>query len=119
MDERTSKDIVEVCWKNNMTIIVKIVYGKEILNVLSAQAPLVGIEEPQQENLGGSLIDDMVQNIPIMRRSILEMISMGTQGVHEGFVFGTRNTEGDCILDFVLHTICGFLTQFEKEITIW
>lgn len=38
MDERASKDVVEVCRKNDINVRVKIGYGKEILIVISAYA---------------------------------------------------------------------------------
>ena len=39
MDKRTFKDVVEVCMKNDRIIRVIIVYGKEILKVISVYAP--------------------------------------------------------------------------------
>ena len=46
MDEWTSKDIaVELCKKDDRIIFVKIVYGKDILNVISAYALQVEIEK--------------------------------------------------------------------------
>lgn len=44
MDERTSKDVVDVYKKKDRIIKVKMVYGKERLNVISAYAPCAGIK---------------------------------------------------------------------------
>ena len=45
MDVRISKDVIKVCKKNDELIRVIIVYDIEILNVISAYAPQVGIEK--------------------------------------------------------------------------
>ena len=37
--------VVELCRKNDRVISLKIIHGNEILNVISAYAPQVGIEE--------------------------------------------------------------------------
>ena len=56
INERTSKDVVDVWRKNDSIIRMNILYVKENLNVISTYAPQVGIDESiKREDL-----DDMV-----------------------------------------------------------
>lgn len=52
MDERTPKDVIELYRKNDGMIRVKIIYSKDILNVISAYAPQVRIEKSIKREFG-------------------------------------------------------------------
>lgn len=61
MDEWASKDIVvELYKKDDRIICVKVVYSKDILNVISAYAPPVKIEKLEKRKFKEDL-DDIVQ----------------------------------------------------------
>lgn len=64
MDERTFKDVVEVCRKNDWIIRVKIVNGAQFLNIISVYALQVEIQKSIKRIIGEDL-DDMAQNITL------------------------------------------------------
>lgn len=64
MDEWKSKDIVEVCKKNDKIVAVKIIHGKKILDVISAYALQVGIKESLKKKIWEDL-NEMVRNTPM------------------------------------------------------
>lgn len=53
MDERTSKDVEEVCRKNDRIIRMNIIFGKKILNVISGNAQQVVMEESIKKEIMG------------------------------------------------------------------
>ncbi|XP_021773583.1 uncharacterized protein LOC110737547 [Chenopodium quinoa] len=48
LDERLSKEVIEVYRKNDRLIRVKLLCGKEIVNVISAYAPQVGLDSEEK-----------------------------------------------------------------------
>jgi len=92
--------------KDDAILLVKLILGREILNINSTYAPQVGLDERQfWENL-----DQIVQGIPIREKLFVGNDLNGHVGtshngfdsVHEGFDFGDRNEAGNLILDFAL-----------------
>ena len=86
---------------------VKLVIGKQIVNIVSAYAPQVGLSAEDKDYFWDSFII-VLSGIPKQ-----ESISIGSDmnghvgrdadgygGVYGGMGFGTRNAEGERILEF-------------------
>ena len=109
MDERTFKDVVEVCRKNDWIIRVKIVNGEQILSAISVYALQVEIQKTIKRKIGEDL-DDMAQNITLNVRLYIGgdinghigVCHSGYKDVHDGLGKGIRNTEEESVLDFAL-----------------
>ena len=102
---------------------VKLVIGKQIVNIVSAYAPQVGLSAEEKDDFWDSFII-LLSGIPKQ-----ESIFIGTDinghvgrdadgygGVHGGMGFGTRNAEGERILEFgdaLGMVVCN--TFFKKE----
>nr|XP_009765527.1 PREDICTED: craniofacial development protein 2-like [Nicotiana sylvestris] len=86
---------------------IKLVIGECTLNVVSAYAPQVGLDEEVKRCFWESL-DEVVHNIPPAERLFIGGDFNGHIGsvvggygeVHSGFVFGDRNRGGSSLLDF-------------------
>ena len=102
---------------------VKLVIGKQIVNIVSAYAPQVGLSAEEKDDFRDSIII-VLSGIP-KQESIFIGSNMnghvgrdadGYGGVHGGMAFGTRNAEGERILEFcdaVGMVVCN--TFFKKE----
>ena len=86
---------------------VKLVIGKQIINIVSAYAPQVGLSAEEKDDFWDSFII-VLSGIP-KQESIFIGSDMnghvgrdadGYGGVHGGMGFGTRNAEGERILEF-------------------
>ena len=86
---------------------VKLVIGKQIVNIVSAYALQVGLGAEEKDDFWDSFIT-VLSGIP-KQESIFNGSDMnghdgrdagGYGGVHSGMGFGTRNTEGERILEF-------------------
>ncbi|PWZ36874.1 Craniofacial development protein 2 [Zea mays] len=90
-------------------ILVKLVIGDLVLNVISAYAPQVGLNENSKREFWEGL-EDMVSSVPVGEKLFIGgdlnghvgTSSTSFEGVHGGFGFGTRNQEGEEILNFAL-----------------
>ncbi|ONM29623.1 Retrovirus-related Pol polyprotein LINE-1 [Zea mays] len=90
-------------------ILVKLVIGDLVLNVISAYAPQVGLNENSKREFWEGL-EDMVSSVPVGEKLFIGgdlnghvgTSSTSFEGVHGGFDFGTRNQEGEEILNFAL-----------------
>ncbi|XP_021765949.1 uncharacterized protein LOC110730455 [Chenopodium quinoa] len=63
LDDRLSKEVIEVYRKNDRLIRVKLLCGKEIVNVISAYAPQASLDAEGKRPLWKDL-DKVVQGIP-------------------------------------------------------
>ena len=90
-------------------ILVKLIFGDLVLNVVSANAPQVGLDEAAKRQFWEDL-DDMVRSVPNSEKLFLGgnfnghvgTTSGGFQRVHGGFGYGERNQEEEDILNFVV-----------------
>ena len=121
--ERWIDSVVNVVRVNERIMYVKLVIGKEIVNIVSAYAPQVGLSAEEKDDIWDSFI------LVLSGISKQESISIGSNmnghvgrdadgygGVHGGMGFGTRNAEGERILEFgdaVGMVVCN--TFFKKE----
>ena len=121
--ERWIDSVVHVVRVNERIMYVKLVIGKQIVNIVSAYAPHVGLSAEEKDDFWDSFI------IGLSGISKQESIFIGSDmnshvrkdvdgygGVHGGMGFGTRNAEGERILEFgdaVGMVVC--ITFFKKE----
>ncbi|KAJ1279118.1 hypothetical protein BS78_04G131400, partial [Paspalum vaginatum] len=87
----------------------KLVIGDLILNVISAYAPQVGLDENVKRQFWEDL-DGMVRTVPTSEKLFIRGDLNGHVGTsnggyelaHGGFGYGSRNQEGEEILDFAV-----------------
>ena len=115
--------VVNVVRVNDQIMYVKLLIGKQIVNIVSAYAPQVGLSAEEKDDFWDSFII-VLSGIP-KQESICIASDMnghvgrdadGYGGVHGGMGFGTRNAEGERILEFgdaVGMVVCN--TFFKKE----
>ena len=121
--ERWIDSVVNVVRVNERIMYVKLVIGKQIVNIVSAYAPQVGLSAEEKDDFWDNFII-VLSGIP-KQESIFIGSDMnghvgrdadGCGGVHGGMGFGTRNAEGERILEFgnaVGMVVCN--TFFKKE----
>ena len=121
--ERWIDSVVNVVRVNERIMYVKLVIGKQILNIVSAYAPQVGLNAEEKTDLWDSFI--IVLPGILKQESIVIGSDMnghvgrdadGYGGVHGGLGFGTRNAKRERILEFgdaVGMVVCK--TFFKKE----
>jgi hypothetical protein len=123
VDRKWIDSIVDVKRVNERIIAIKLIIGARLLNVVSAYAPQSGRSNEEKDDFWDKLI--------ALTSSISggEVILLGGDlnghvgsrsddyvGVHGGFSFGTRNVEGERILEFgdaMEMVVCN--TLFKKE----
>ena len=121
--ERWIDSVVNVVRVNGRIMYVKMVIRKQILNIVSAYAPQVGLSADEKDDFWDSFII-VLSGIPKQ-----ESIFIGSDmngyvgrdadrygGVHGGMGFDTRNADGERILEFgdsVGMVVCN--TFFKKE----
>ena len=121
--ERWIDSVVNVVRVNERIMDVKLVIGKQIVYIVSAYAPQVGLSAEEKDDFWDRFII-VLSGIP-KQESIFIGSDMnghvgrdadGYGGVHGGMGFGTRNAEGERILEFgdaVGMVVCN--TLFKKE----
>ncbi|KAI8571920.1 hypothetical protein RHMOL_Rhmol01G0158000 [Rhododendron molle] len=95
--------------KGDQIILFKLVIGRSIVNIISAYAPQVGLDDLAKEQLWEQ-IDDVVQEIPFREKLFIggdfnghvRGHKQGYERVHGGFGFGDLNEGGRRILDFAV-----------------
>nr|GEU88478.1 hypothetical protein [Tanacetum cinerariifolium] len=104
-------------------ISLTLVIEGEIVNVISAYAPQVGLREEEKKAFRDSF-DEVVQETPTDQRLILGAdlnghilaTIQGYSGAHGGFGYGVRNEEGRSILDFTTaHNLAVVNSYFKKR----
>ncbi|XP_055836404.1 uncharacterized protein LOC129905040 [Solanum dulcamara] len=86
---------------------IKLVVGGLTLNIISAYAPQVGLDEETKRCFWEDL-DEVVVSIPLTEKLFIGgdfnghigSVSAGYDEVHGGFGFGCRNSGGASLLDF-------------------
>nr|XP_016500663.1 PREDICTED: craniofacial development protein 2-like [Nicotiana tabacum] len=99
--------VVEVKRVNDSLMTIKIVVGGYTLNVVSAYAPQVGLNEEVKRSFWEDL-DGLVRGIPSTEKLIIGgdfnghigRLRGGYADVHGGFSFGDRNGEGTSLLEY-------------------
>ena len=121
--DRWIDSVVNVVRVSERIMYVKLVIGKQIVNIVSAYAPQVGLSAVEKDDFWDSFII-VLSGIPKQASMLIGRDMNGHVGrdadgssvVHGGMGFGTRNAEGERILEFgdVLGmVVCN--TFFKKE----
>jgi hypothetical protein len=106
MLNKSLKDgVVYIKRQEDRIILVKLLVGDLVFNVISAYVPQIGLNESIKRQFYEQL-DALVSSVPISERGDLNGHVGSTRvdfdGVHGGFGYGSRNQEGEGILNFVL-----------------
>ncbi|KAM2969624.1 hypothetical protein FF2_016698 [Malus domestica] len=109
VDKTLVQDVVDVKRVGDRIMAIKIVIGQELINVISAYAPQVGLDTSSKEKFWEDL-GDLVQGIAQTEKLFIggdlnghvgrETGNYG--GFHGGHGFGERNEDGEAILDFAM-----------------
>jgi Reverse transcriptase (RNA-dependent DNA polymerase) len=109
VDRSLRDEVVEVKRNGDRIILVKLVVGGWIINVISAYAPQVGLQESVKRKFWEDL-EEVVRGIPREEKLFIGgdlnghvgQTNEGFDRVHGGFGFGTRNEAGEDILNFAV-----------------
>ena len=109
IDKSLKNGVVGVRRQGDRIILVKLVVGDMVLNVISAYAPQVGLDESAKRQFWEDL-DGLVRAIPSSEKLFIGgdlnghvgTTSAGFEAVHGGFGYGSRNQEGEEVLDFAV-----------------
>ncbi len=121
--ERWVPNVFEVARVSDRIILLKLAIGTDIYTFLSVYAPQVGLSDASKDNF----YDDLRQVVAKLPPSEIPILlgdwnghvgsaSAGYEGVHGGHGWGTRNAEGERVLEFA--ESCGMLvgnTCFQKR----
>ncbi|XP_047270555.1 uncharacterized protein LOC124899638 [Capsicum annuum] len=107
VDEDLSEQVVEVNRVSNRVMTIKLVIGRSSLNICSAYAPQVGLNEEEKRRFW-EVLDEVVHDVPSLEKIFIGgnfsghigALLIGYGDVHRGFGFGDRNDAGATILDF-------------------
>ncbi|XP_019251074.1 PREDICTED: craniofacial development protein 2-like [Nicotiana attenuata] len=107
VDSHLRESVVEVRRVNDRLMTIKLVVGECTLNVVSAYALQVGLDEEIKRRFW-EVLDDIVRSIPLSERLFIGgdfnghywSSAGGYTEVHGGFGFGERNGGGTSLLDF-------------------
>jgi hypothetical protein len=109
IDKSLKDGVVDVRRQGDRIILVKLVVGDLVLNIVSAYAPQVGLDENVKKQFWEDL-EEMLRDIPSSEKLIIGgdfnghvgTTNGGFEGVHGGFGYGERNQEGENILNFAV-----------------
>ena len=73
LDPQTEKELVEVARKSSRILRIKLVYGQEAVNVISAYVPQVGCDDAEIETFGKRWTK--YRGKPHRRRSVLWVVT--------------------------------------------
>ncbi|CAH9115852.1 unnamed protein product [Cuscuta epithymum] len=101
------EDVVEVFRKNDRIMSIKLVMRGEIVSVISAYAPQVGLDASTTQQFWEDL-EEVVRRVPRGEKLVIGgdlNVHVGSsrdgfESIHGGHGFGTRNEAGKNILDF-------------------
>ncbi|XP_070013510.1 uncharacterized protein [Nicotiana sylvestris] len=107
MDRELREYVVEVRRVNDRLMSIKLVVAQCIVNVVSAYAPHMGLDEEVKRRFWEGL-DEIIHQVPPNEKLFIEGDFNGHIGsdagvydeVHGGFGFGERNEGGTSLLDF-------------------
>jgi hypothetical protein len=125
LDKSLKDGVVDIKRQGDRIILVKLLVGDLIFNVISAYAPQIGINESVKMHFWEEL-NALVSSVPISEKLFIGedlnghvgSTRVGFDGVHGGFEYGSRNQEGEGILNFVLaYDLIVANTLFRKRVS--
>jgi hypothetical protein len=117
--------VVDIKRQGDKIILVKLLVGDLVFIVISAYAPQIGLNESVKMQFWEAL-DTLVSSVPISEKLFIGgdlnghvgSTRVGFDGVHGGFWYGSRNQEGECILNFALaYDLIIANTLFRKRVS--
>ena len=107
IDKSLKNGVVGVRRQGDRIILVKLVVGDMVLNVISVYALQVGLDESAKRQFWEDL-DGLIRAVPSSEKLFIGgdfnghvgTTSVGFEEVHGGFGYGSRNQEGEEVLDF-------------------
>lgn len=105
--EKWVENVMNVLRVNDRIMVLKLIFGKQIVSIVSTYAPQVGLEDAIKDEFWDDLIrvvggvDD--REMVILGGDLNGHVgaeSQGFEGVHGGHGFGARNREGERVLEF-------------------
>jgi hypothetical protein len=124
LDESLKDGVVDIKRQRDMIILVKLRFRDLIFNVISAYIPQIGLNESVNMQFWEEL-DTLVSSVPIFEKLFIGDLNrhVGStrvcfDGVHGGFGYGSRNQEGEGILNFTLaYDLIIVNTLFRKRLS--
>jgi hypothetical protein len=125
LDKSLKDGVVDIKRQGDMIILVKLLVGDFVFNVISAYAPQIGLNESVKMQFWEEL-DALVSSVPISEKLFIGgdfnghvgSTRVGFDEVHGGFGYGSRNQEGDGILNFALaYDLIVANTLFRKRVS--
>jgi hypothetical protein len=125
LDKSLKDGVVDIKRQGDRIILVKLLVGDLIFNIISAYAPQIGLNESIKRQFWEQL-DALVSSVPIFEKLFIGgdlnghvgSTRLGFDGVHEGFGYGSRNQEGEGILNFALvYDLSVTNTLFRKRVS--
>jgi hypothetical protein len=109
LDKSLKDGVVDIKRQGDMIILVKLLAADLVFNVISAYAPQMGLNESVKMQFWEEL-DTLISSVTVLEKLFIggdlnEHVGstrVGFNGVHEGFGYGSRNQEGEGILNFIL-----------------
>ena len=90
-------------------MLIKVTIGESVVTFLSVYAPQSGLTESDKEKFY-DLVQEVVASLPQLElifpcgdwNGHIGCSANGFEGVHGGFVYGDRNTDGERLLQFAV-----------------
>jgi hypothetical protein len=109
LDKSLKDGVVDIKRQGDKIILVKLLLGDLIFNVISGYTPQIDLNESVKMQFWEEF-DALVSSVPISEKLFIGgdlnghvgSTKVGFDGVHGGFGYGSRNQEGEGILNFVL-----------------
>jgi hypothetical protein len=125
LDKSLKDGVVDIKRQGDRIILVKLLIGDLVFNVISAYAPQIGLNESVKMQFWKEL-DALVSSVPISEKLFIGgdlnghvgSTRLGFDGVHGGFGYGSRNQEGESILNFALaYDLIVVNTLFRRKVS--
>jgi exonuclease III len=125
LDKSLKDGVVDIKRQGDRIILVKLLVGDLVFNVISAYASQIGLNESVKIQFWEEL-DALVSSMPISEKLFIGgnlnghvgSTRVGFERVHGGFGYGSRNQEGEGILNFVLtYDLIIANTLFKKSLS--
>jgi hypothetical protein len=125
LDKSLKNGVVDIKRQGDMIILVKSLVGDLIFNVISAYATQIGFNESVKMQFWEES-DALVSSVPISEKLFIGgdlnghvcFTRVGFDWVHGGFRYGSRNQEGEGILNFALaYDLIVMNTLFRKRVS--
>jgi hypothetical protein len=124
LDKGLKDGVVDIKRQGDRIILVKLLVGDLVFNVISAYASQIGLNESVKMQFWEEL-DELVSNVSISEKLFIGDLNghvgstrVGFEGVYGGFGYGSKNQEGEGILNFTLaYDLIVVNTLFRKRVS--